>query len=408
MANKKISDLGTLGAGFAVGDVIPIVNAGVTYKISLATALGAYRSLASVTPVTDGGTGQIALVANGLLVGNGSGAVQSLAPLTTGNILRSNGTGWFSTPLSGRNFLVNGNFNIWSRDVTGLTGIAIEVMGPDRWFAYQNVSAVTWTRNIFVNGQTEVPNQPAFYATVTVAAGGNGFYLGQKIDFVRTLADQQITVSLWIRGSVAAIGTLVTRQNFMSSAVVITSGAAGGVNITTAWTKHTVTLTIPSIFGKIQAANNNFQIGIESVSVTPIVLDIAQAQVELGAVATTFEQIRRNEDQTNCQRFLPAYEGLNYMADGGASTALNAIINFKWLVTPRIAPTGIVATAAAGFQVTDGAGAVVVCTALTFVSASLTGGTINATVAAGLTVGRQSALQSNLSTSRIYFTGAEL
>jgi hypothetical protein len=59
---------------------------GATGNITLAMALG----------VANGGTGQSSLTANNILLGNGTSAVQFVAPGTNGNILTSNGTTWTS------------------------------------------------------------------------------------------------------------------------------------------------------------------------------------------------------------------------------------------------------------------------------------------------------------------------
>jgi hypothetical protein len=47
--------------------------------------------------VADGGTGSSTLSANAVLLGNGTSALQTVAPGTTGNVLTSNGTTWQST-----------------------------------------------------------------------------------------------------------------------------------------------------------------------------------------------------------------------------------------------------------------------------------------------------------------------
>jgi len=49
------------------------------------------------TPVSAGGTGSTTLTANNVLLGNGTSALQAVAPGTTGNVLTSNGTTWQST-----------------------------------------------------------------------------------------------------------------------------------------------------------------------------------------------------------------------------------------------------------------------------------------------------------------------
>jgi hypothetical protein len=48
------------------------------------------------TPVSAGGTGSTTLTANNVLLGNGTSALQAVAPSTTGNVLTSNGTTWVS------------------------------------------------------------------------------------------------------------------------------------------------------------------------------------------------------------------------------------------------------------------------------------------------------------------------
>lgn len=52
----------------------------------------------SALGVASGGTGAATLAANNVLLGNGTSAVQVVAPGTNGNILTSNGTTWVSSP----------------------------------------------------------------------------------------------------------------------------------------------------------------------------------------------------------------------------------------------------------------------------------------------------------------------
>jgi hypothetical protein len=52
---------------------------------------------AGTLPVAAGGTGATTLTANNVILGNGTSAVQFVAPGTSGNVLTSNGTTWSST-----------------------------------------------------------------------------------------------------------------------------------------------------------------------------------------------------------------------------------------------------------------------------------------------------------------------
>ncbi len=58
---------------------------------------GVMSSTASIS-VPQGGTGAATLAANNVLLGNGTSALQTVAPGTSGNVLTSNGTTWQSSP----------------------------------------------------------------------------------------------------------------------------------------------------------------------------------------------------------------------------------------------------------------------------------------------------------------------
>jgi hypothetical protein len=63
---------------------------------------GSAASLSSTLAVSSGGTGAATLTANNVLLGNGTSALQVVAPGANGNILTSNGTTWTSsTPAGG-------------------------------------------------------------------------------------------------------------------------------------------------------------------------------------------------------------------------------------------------------------------------------------------------------------------
>jgi hypothetical protein len=57
----------------------------------------AISNLTGTLPVANGGTGAATLTANNVILGNGTSAVQVVAPGTSGNVLTSNGTTWAST-----------------------------------------------------------------------------------------------------------------------------------------------------------------------------------------------------------------------------------------------------------------------------------------------------------------------
>lgn len=50
-----------------------------------------------ILPVANGGSGSNTIALNNVVLGNGSGAVQTVAPGSSGNVLTSNGTTWVSS-----------------------------------------------------------------------------------------------------------------------------------------------------------------------------------------------------------------------------------------------------------------------------------------------------------------------
>lgn len=60
--------------------------------------------------VADGGTGLSTLTANNVILGNGTSAVQFVAPGTNGNVLTSNGTTWTSAAPSSAGIIAAGIF----------------------------------------------------------------------------------------------------------------------------------------------------------------------------------------------------------------------------------------------------------------------------------------------------------
>jgi hypothetical protein len=73
-----------------------IVDGAVTGPKLGLTSINANNIVDGSVTVVKGGTGLSTLTANSVVVGNGTDAVQLLAPGTTGNVLTSNGTNWVS------------------------------------------------------------------------------------------------------------------------------------------------------------------------------------------------------------------------------------------------------------------------------------------------------------------------
>lgn len=130
-------------------------------------------SLSSPLEVASGGTGNSTLLANGVLLGNGTNAIQTIAPGTSGNVLSSNGTTWVSsTPAGGI-----GSGQTW-QDVTA-----------------SRVSGTTYTNS------TSTPIQLAI-TTYKVGNSPTNFYIGGvRVGFTNAIGTNEVgnwTVSSFI------------------------------------------------------------------------------------------------------------------------------------------------------------------------------------------------------------------
>jgi hypothetical protein len=78
-----------------VTGTLPIANGGT--GTTSTTFANLTTNVTGTLPVANGGTGTTSLSTNGVLLGNSTSPVQSVAPSTAGNVLTSNGTTWQST-----------------------------------------------------------------------------------------------------------------------------------------------------------------------------------------------------------------------------------------------------------------------------------------------------------------------
>ena len=113
-----------------------VANATTSRTNLSAAKSGANSDITSITGLTtpltvaQGGIGAATLTANNVLLGNGTSAVQVVAPSTSGNVLTSNGTTWTSAAPAyvgnrGQVFTSSGTFTV----PAGITAVKVTVIG---------------------------------------------------------------------------------------------------------------------------------------------------------------------------------------------------------------------------------------------------------------------------------------
>jgi hypothetical protein len=145
-------------------------------KVNSSGLLDASTGLTNATPVANGGTGLSTLTANNLIVGNGTSAVQFIAPGASGNFLTSNGTSWVSTSTTlyagakSQIFSSSGSFTV----PAGISSLKVTVIGGGGGCASNTYWGTTANGGYggMAIGYISVTAGSSY--SITVGNGGNG------------------------------------------------------------------------------------------------------------------------------------------------------------------------------------------------------------------------------------------
>lgn len=305
------------------------------------TLTAAALSLGSALSVPNGGTGSTALTANNVLLGNGTSAVQVVAPGTSGNVLVSNGTTWVSSgapvsPTNGfrRNRIINGAMQVDQRNngaaqtITGPSGVIYTV---DRWVVQPTGASVTGQR---VAG----PTGYQYAYQITGASGVTAVNIQQRIESynVADLANQNVTLSANISNStLTSVTWTAYYANSVDNWTAATQIATGTFTVSSTATTYSATFNAGA-----NAANGiliQFSVGAQTSGST---WTITGVQLEPGSYATPFERLPIGETLLLCQRYFTVMPNSGTFGPSGSlySTTSGSVF-FKFPVTMRAAPT---------------------------------------------------------------------
>jgi hypothetical protein len=320
---------------------------------------------------------------------------------------------------AGVNKILNSDFGIWQRG-TSFTNPAVNAYTADRWLVAKDGSGstVTVSQQTFTPGAAPVAGYEGqfFFRYAQSVAGTGATYniISQRIEDVRTLAGQTVTVSFWAKAA-SAFNTLVIdlTQNFGS-------GGSGDVNtqlsssiaLTTSWTRYSFTVAVPSITGKTIGTTSflGFRIFLPNNAVQT--LDLWGVQVEASSTASDFKTATgtKQGELAACQRYYFRYTETSASSDwmigfGSGTTATAALGQVKHPVTMRVYPSAVDFS---GLCIFDGVNSRIAVTNLTLSERSKDVTNVAITVASGVTAYRPYFLAQNSNATGYLGLSAEL
>ncbi len=258
----------------------------------------------------------------------------------------------------GRNRIINGSFRVNQRGFSTSTGWpGTETF--DRWvFASSGGTAVLTKQSASLG---VLPESMTDFARIEVSgqsASGHYSRLFNKIENVATLSGKNVTVSFYARASSGTPSVAVSCSQFFGSG----GGASdevdvplGKVQISTTWTRYSVTGTLPSIAGKTigtlatnflstslwTSAGSVYSSETNSLGVQNATIEFWGVQLEEGSNLTLFDTQSYGSELLACQRYFVSISGtsVNPMFGGGNAVLANfANVPINLPTTMRIPP----------------------------------------------------------------------
>ena len=219
-----------------------------------------------------------------------------------------------ASPLSFRNYIINGQFQVWQRATTSGSTTSDGYLAADRWRTSASGATYTFSRQAFTVGQTDVPSHPKYFGRFAVTTGDDHVNIHTRIEDVERIQGQ-VTLSFWAKGSNPAGGNIqINRtQQFGSGGSADVQAEIDTFTVDGTWTKKTFTFTLPSISGKTIGGGSYLGIDFRQPAgddgSAAWTLDITNVQLELGATATDFEMRSYADEFLACQRYFRKYGG---------------------------------------------------------------------------------------------------
>jgi hypothetical protein len=308
---------------------------------------------------------------------------------------------------AGRNFVINGGFDIWQRGTSFTNGAGTSIYGADRWHIYStDGSGRTWSRQT----TSDTTNLPFIQYCLRAARNSgvtstNSIAITQDFETANSLpfAGKTLTISFYARrgANYSATGNALnvdlvqgtgTDQNSLTGFTGQAPVLSGVATLTTTWQRFSFTGTMAATYTQLGIQIYGLPTGTAGAA---DFYEITGVQVEVGSVATQFSRSGGTiqGELAACQRYYyrqsiaatPARFGIGMV---NSATAANFYTYFP--VQMRTAPTALEQNGTATDYSVIGSGVTItVCSAVPIVgSNSVNVAQYAFTVASGLTAGQ--------------------
>lgn len=314
------------------------------------------------------------------------------------------GLRWQGNYAAGKNKLINADFNVNQRAFTSTTTSG--TFGFDRWYLQATDGTSTYSAQTFTAGTAPVAGYESTNFARLVSTGQTATNaqttLRQKIEDVRTFANQTITLSFWAKASTGtpSIAAELVQDFGSGGSTAVTGTIASKQTISSSWARYTFTASVPSISGKTIGTGSNLQVLIwtsagsdfnartGTLGIQSVTIDIWGVQIEAGSVATPFTTATGTlaGELAACQRYYQRLTGNTsnsvYFATGVAISTTRLFANYQSPVAFRSAPSVAHSSGKVGNGVISNQS---ITSISNYANAGLSQITIDTNVASGLT-----------------------
>ena len=298
----------------------------------------------------------------------------------------STGLRYQPTMAAGKNFIINGGFDVWQRSTSSAT---INAYATADRFYQAGSGTTTYSRD------TDVPTSLGFTYSAKWLTGASSSYgsweSALESQDVNTLAGRTVTLSFYAKANATFSGNLIVKLRKNATANTLSGGSWSDTTVTTtfapttSWVRYQVTGTLDAGIAGLE-----FQQFVSTTQASGAAIWLTGIQLEIGSIATTFTRSGGTiqGELAACQRYYTrvlASSGNNYYyyTPGVAKSTTVAKVVYTLPMTMRTSPSTTIDYS--GLSLYDTVNAAINVTAVTADTPTLNNYSMDITVASGLT-----------------------